>query len=164
LRDVIDRYLEIRQTPAGTRDGLFPFHPPAPPATHRDIAALENALGRPLPSELRSLLEFHNGWPQFFHTIDLLSVDQMISGPHARKARMLLDMAVEVYGPVWEDVAFTEALPIGLSVKEGDMILLNPLRVNNRGDWEAIWFRNEIIERRPTLRELINMFGYLIRR
>lgn len=155
-------YLASRRSSGAKWHDEFPFIEPLSPATPYEIAELERAIPVPLPRSLKGLLETHNGYPSFFQSIDVLSSHQIISNTRSGRGKMLLQMAREVYGPVWDGVNFESAIVFGMSPIEGSLFLFNPYRSHADGEYEVIWFHNEVIERRDTLTDFLELLNHLI--
>lgn len=63
-------------------DRIFPYTLPAVAASSARLDELEEGTGLILDPGHRSFLESANGWPAFFETQDLLSVEQLAAGAH----------------------------------------------------------------------------------
>jgi hypothetical protein len=163
FQEALSGYLATRKSPAARWQDVFPYEEPSPPATAQDLQELEQQLGRSIPASLRTLLQEHNGYPSFFQSVDILSTHQIVGNIRGGQGKELLDMAIEIYGAEWDDLRFASAIVIGLSAIEGSMFLLNPHRQTAEGEPEVVWFHNEIVERRDTLAEFLNLLNTLLR-
>lgn len=63
-------------------DGIFPYTLPAVAAPEPRLAEFEERTGITLDAGHRSFLAAADGWPAFFETQDLLSLDQLSGGAH----------------------------------------------------------------------------------
>jgi len=63
-------------------DRIFPYTLPAVAAPAERLDQFESGTGLTLDPGHRSFLEAANGWPAFFETQDLLSVEQLAAGEH----------------------------------------------------------------------------------
>lgn len=63
-------------------DRIFPYTLPAVAAPPARVDAFEAHTGLTLDPGHRSFLQAADGWPAFFETQDLLSVEQLAGGPH----------------------------------------------------------------------------------
>lgn len=71
--------------------GLWPHHPPNPPATEAELAAAEAAIGEPLDADYRRLLSHAGGWPAFFQDTDLFGPADLRGSASFRRGAQLLD-------------------------------------------------------------------------
>jgi hypothetical protein len=92
------------------------------PTPEAQLVKLENGLGRCLPPSYRTFLSLYNGWRMISGAIDLLSVEEMLSGPRAEQVHKWQQEAVRNN---YEAVT-ARSLVIGLGDITATRILLDP--------------------------------------
>jgi hypothetical protein len=127
-----------------------------PGATEAQIAAAEARLGKSLPPDYRQFLLLTNGWRDFrqypFGLVRLLPVEE-IDGIVAyddreRIGRVEAWLELKTTGQLseYEDEPPEDHFRATILIGESDgneCIMLNPLGVNDRGEWEAWIYHNE---------------------
>jgi cell wall assembly regulator SMI1 len=127
-----------------------------PGATTEQIQAAEHRLGTMLPGSYTSFLKTSNGWPTLPPFIETMWSTDEIAWFRARHQDWIdvfglefdpiTDSAYFVYGKDQSSVSLRrEYLPSCLEISErydGAIMLLNPLIVDDRGEWEAWLFAN----------------------
>jgi hypothetical protein len=106
-----------------------------PPGAPLELEELERVFDRPLPPSFRTFLELHDGWVMANGAVDLLPLAQLraiaagaLDGPgtHAR-----LDS---------DDEVVTRSLIIGAGAGSAAMLLLDPERVTDAGEWAVVGY------------------------
>lgn len=124
-------------------DGVFPFHYPKIAAPLAAIEALEGERGFRLDAEHRAFLTFADGWPAFFHSVDLFGTSQL-AGDEARTAEELLaelpDALFEGLGSARESL-----LPIAASAVDTDVFVM-PI-ADGAVQPGVIWLAGEEVDR-----------------
>jgi hypothetical protein len=125
-----------------------------PGATTEQIRAAERRLGTRLPSTYTSFLEVSNGWPIIPPFIGRMwSTEELAWFPerhqdwidiYNQEQLIIPDSVYFVYGEGQDSVTFRgEYLQACLEISEaydGAIMLLNPVVVDARGEWEAWLF------------------------
>jgi len=105
------------------------------PATLKQIAKLEQRLGKPLPPSYRDFLELHNGWEHFDGDLNLLSVNDQDSD-WVKEWLKMLAMAFEEVG---EENPFDKgAIPVMLGEGEHRFLILDPRTVRPDGEMDFV--------------------------
>jgi SMI1-KNR4 cell-wall len=123
-RPAIARMVEVKRVLAEVdTDGLWEHHPPRAAATEEDIAAVEARLGLRLDPQYREFLLHANGWPSFFHTIDLFGTEELAGGGLMDVANEMLDASDPI---VWEQTGLDRQslLPIAATMTARDMFVM----------------------------------------
>jgi hypothetical protein len=127
-----------------------------PGATLEQLQAMESRLGAQLPRSYTSFLQASNGWPilpPFIETMWSTEKTAWFRERHqdwidifGQEPVTIPDSAYFVYGEDQDSVSFRrEYLPACLEISErfdGAIMLLNPIIVDDRGEWEAWLFAN----------------------
>lgn len=123
-------------------DELWDYRLPEVAATPVLLARAETALREPLDSAHRRFLEAAGGWPAFWHTVDLMTPAQLVSGAHRQRAEGLL-------GALDGDVLSGHGLqrdrlqPIAVATDDLDVFL-----IDRRTDPGAVlWFAGPLVDR-----------------
>jgi len=155
LDDVLKRLQEVmKHITTVDPNYLYPFGDPGPPASTLDIHRLEAHIGRKLPVSLRKLLMRHNGWPEFYHHVHLLSTHEMIDSQLMADARETLQYCMDEVGPTYQGVSLKAAIVFGVRRGE-DLFLFNPLKPRGRDDMEVVWWHNGVVDRQNSLADFL---------
>jgi cell wall assembly regulator SMI1 len=103
------------------------------PATEDQVLRLERAIARALPPSYREFLLLHNGWAMIDGGTDLLSIEDLLTGPRASKIAAWQSQARR-YG----ETRLAEGLVIGHSNISQARIILDPKQVDEHGEWALI--------------------------
>jgi hypothetical protein len=119
---------------------IWEHHLPRVAASGEQLAAAENALGRPLDPSYREFLIHANGWPAFYQTVDLFGTDDLVGSPEYRQG---LDMLAAV-----EDTVLTqggllreELLLVAAARHDLDLFVLA------RGTGTVVWIAGSEVDR-----------------
>jgi hypothetical protein len=134
-----------------------------PPAFQAKLVELENRFGKPLPLSYRTFLSLYDGWRMVDGAMDLLSVREMLEGPREASIRKWKRQALEA-----GDFIAANSLVIGVSEITPTKLLLDPQRVDAKGEWAVVqhhkveeytytsflvWLEESVDEFRELLRE-----------
>lgn len=103
------------------------------PADPAKISALESRLGKLLPPSYRAFLEIHDGWKMVDAETDLLSIDEMLEGPRAKKIKRWQEQAISC-----GDEVIGRSLIIGHSNISQSRIALDSESTADEGEWRVI--------------------------
>jgi hypothetical protein len=105
------------------------------PASEGLVLALEAKLGHSLPPSYRTFLKLYNGWRMVDAETDLLSIEEMLTGPRAEKIKEWQQQAKK-----WGNELAASGLVIGHSNISQSRIILDPdnIDINSAGEWELI--------------------------
>jgi hypothetical protein len=135
----------VLQAIQGTdRQGLWSYHLPRVAATEAELLATETRLGFELDSMYRAFLGYANGWPDFYHCVDLLGTNELRGGELMANAKEMLSAIDEV---VWHQnrIRLVDLLPIAVSKTDMDVFAIVTPSRDFAG--EVIWFAGAVIER-----------------
>lgn len=152
-RPDIVRLVQIKQAiHEADAAGLWEYHLPRVAATQEDIEAAETDLGVELDAGYRELLQFANGWPSFFQTVDLFGTDDLRGGPRLEIARQMLD-AVEPVVFAQSRLERDALIPIAASTVDLDIFVM-PV-VDRRQVPPVVWIAGYEIDRFPTVEDYV---------
>lgn len=126
------------------------LHPPASP---KQIDALEAHLDVALPPSYRELLGICNGWSGFAARVDLLSVEQQMQGEYAR------------YIHRWRGIqwAYGESVPVeaiifGIELGTNKARLFDIATADASGEMQAIWWQDGELHRYDNLTDMLEQY------
>lgn len=103
------------------------------PAAEEKLAQLEAKLEKQLPPSYRQFLELYDGWRMAFGGVDLLSVEEMLSGSRADRVAKWQPEAAAA-----GDAVAARSLVIGFSEATSIKLLLDLDRTDENGEWEMV--------------------------
>ena len=125
-------------------ESLWDHRLPRVGASEHDLVAVERELGESLDHEYREFLRHAAGWPAFYQSVDLFGPDDLLGGPLASRAAMILG--------AMDDVPFIEAritrqecLPIAVSARDIDVFVIG--RTSSSIPGTVIWLAGGEIDR-----------------
>jgi len=128
----ITRGVEVRSR-AYASIGLEDEQLLGPPASIEDINLLEKMCGHALPPSYRAFLCLHNGWRMVDGVSDLLPVQEMLTGPTAKKVRKWQACMAEE-----GETALAEGLVVGFGTTAPVCYVLDFSRVDSDGECKVI--------------------------
>ncbi|MGH3964634.1 MAG: SMI1/KNR4 family protein [Pseudonocardiaceae bacterium] len=152
----------LRQQLSELEPDLSPFTIPHLGATEEKLAEAEQRLGVKLDDQHRDLLGHTNGWPFFFTYTDLLSTDELGTGPLWQKGQELLGLYYSE-GPVPSDFPpHGELLSIAVGESVTDVFALWMSGPETDGGHPVLWLAGEEVDRWPNVRQwLLSVNQYL---
>jgi len=163
LITAITRGVQVRSQ-AYISSGIEDEQSLGPPTSIEDIDLLEKACGHKLPPSYRAFLELHNGWRMINGVSDLLSVQEMLTGPTAAKIREWQTFMAQE-----GEAALAEGLVVGFGTIAPVRIVLDFSHIDDANECKLIhsdkidyfeydsfiqWLEDTIIEYEEILRNL----------
>jgi hypothetical protein len=143
-------------------DPLYRYLRPPPGATEKGIDATERKLGFRLDPSYRRFLAHADGWPGFFHNIDLFSTGQLVAGPGLDSVHTGLAAIGDEDFQTGIGFGLDEVFPIGKDMGQADMWLMVKPTCASAG--QVIWYWGSEDERFPDFDEFfLSMLDYLRR-
>lgn len=150
----ISTALNVRQAmQALDRRGVFSYIDPEPPASEQQLRSVEERLRYRLDPQYRSFLALANGWPSFFHSVDIFSTHDL-----TRSSRM--DNALSILSVLNLKAAQLQSeyvLPIAMAHHDLDVFILCTPAAPQPGT--IVWFAGGEIER---FRDFGHLFDTLV--
>ena len=161
-RPEIVRLLEVKQAIVDAdSEQTWEFHLPGVAATDEDIGVAERSIGAELDLSYRNFLQYANGWPSFYQSVDLFGTDSLDGGPRFDLACSLLD-AIEPN--IWEQSGLERrsVVPIAATTVDLDVFVM-PV-ANGSMTSPVVWFAGYEIDRFATFDEyVVSMIEYNVR-
>jgi hypothetical protein len=161
-RPDIVRLVEIKQAiDDADVERLWEFHLPRVAATEEELSDTEVAIGTRLDPEYREFLGYANGWPSFFHTIDLFGTDDLTGSAR-------LDIAIQKLDAV-EPVVYEQSglqrdalVPVASTTEDLDLFVMP---VSDGQQWPpVVWLAGDEVERFASFGEFVDaMIEYNVR-
>ena len=146
LQKLIDDFADaFRERDRLLFDEEYP-HEPGKPSSPKQLAMLEQILGKPLPPSYRAFLEHHNGWSDFAGGAKLLAVEDQRSEWVKKRIldfTTLFNEEKDVENPFKQG-----AIPILLGEDEKSFLVLDPRTVRPDGEMDFVQFDLTEEERR----------------
>lgn len=125
-------------------EGLWEFRLPDPAADDDDLRDAEVAVGAHLDPQYREFLTYANGWPSFFHTIDLFGTDDLGGGARLDVAHQKLD-ALDPLVLARAGLKRDAVLPIASTTEDLDLFVM-PI-VDGRQVPPVVWLAGDEVDR-----------------
>lgn len=126
--------------------GLWEHRLPGVAASEEEVQDAERALGFTLDARYRDFLRFANGWPAFYHDVNLFGTRELVSGMGRQELSYIEAEALAQAG-----VDAAGLLPIAVSQNDLDLFVLGMPSAPNAG--EVLWFAGGLIDRFPDFEE-----------
>lgn len=160
-RPEIVRIVQIKQAIAeADREGVWQFHLPGIAATYEEISGAERRLGVRFDPSYKDFLSFANGWPWFFQSVDLFSVDDLVGRRNDLAQQMLA--AIEPAALEQTGLKGIPLLPIASTAVDLDLFVM-PI-VDGQQSPPVVWLAGYEVDRFETFEEFIlAMIEYNVR-
>lgn len=132
------------------REKLWPYALPRAAAAPAQIAAAEAELGLALDPQYREFLSYADGWPAFFHRIDLFGTSELCGNERMQHAREMLTY-LEPNVLQTARVQRADLLPIAATTRDLDLFVMTRSADNRPAP--VIWFAAYEIQRFDSFQE-----------
>jgi hypothetical protein len=161
-RPDIVRLVEIKQAiDDADVERLWEFHLPKVAASEEELRDAEVALGTRLDPQYREFLGYADGWPSFFHTIDLFGTDDLAGSGRLDIANQKLDAVEPV---VYEQAGLRRdaLVPIASTTEDLDLFVM-PVSDGQQGP-PVVWLAGDEVERFGSFDDFVDaMIDYNVR-
>jgi SMI1-KNR4 cell-wall len=136
-------WLVQKRTQQLDHDRLWDYHRPRVAASDSEITGAESILGHRLDSQYRTFLTHANGWPDFYHSVDLFGTGELCGGSLLNCAN---DMLREYPGEVWRELKLApdDVFPIAKSKDDIDLFVI--VRPSHTRSGEVVWLAGSHVE------------------
>jgi hypothetical protein len=126
------------------KKNIFSYHLPNLAATEESIVLAEKKLGCRLDEKYRAFLQHADGWPCFWHNVDLFGTNDLIEGVKKETGEFALSMLDEEV-LTKSGVKRHELLPIAATPVDKDLFVITKPSCRTPGS--VLWFAGEEVER-----------------
>lgn len=103
------------------------------PASEKLIVDLESQFGAKLPESYRQFLMMHDGWKMVQGDVSLLPLAEQLEGSGAETIKEFKKNCEK-----YNDDVGVRSLVIGIGEATPTMLMLDPMRVNDGGEWALV--------------------------
>jgi hypothetical protein len=121
---IVELVLVQQQIREHDHKGLWDYHLPRVAASADRVAAVEAHLGEPLPEPYWQLLLHMDGWPAFYHTVDLFGTSDLLGSDAFREASETLELLIAEGAFEQREVTSSTLLPIAATREDLDLFVL----------------------------------------